>query len=396
MLMTTCWRRHLPWIAISISIAVVACHSEPYDTPPEAALGPRTTGDEIQLTYSDEQDYWPAWTEDGQGILYAFVDPSHPRHRCIGMLPAAGGTRRWQLCDNRGIRNDTLSSYGAFALDTAGRLLVAEATSPTGRYDPVPRVTLWVADTADPYHRQQLLVLPVTVGTMPVTWLAELQWTGPTTFLALGQQVATETEEGIPTDTSFSSGGIVVEGTIADGHATLRPIAGTDSATGYSLAEGGSVIAFSRRHDLRVATVPRSGGVATPAPIIRSGPDSAALVLQEIDGLSCVATSCIVAIDRFIAFGTYVSSNAPGCSLSAPLCTDFGARWPGVHSLHRISLTTGGDDVLTTDGRTISTPLLSPVNGDLVVQLDGLWGHLQSRQSVSADGNIWLMKGVGQ
>ncbi|HEY4321532.1 MAG TPA: hypothetical protein VGM77_10180 [Gemmatimonadales bacterium] len=382
-----------------ILTTVIACHAEPYDTPAEAALGPRTTGDEVQLTYSSEQDYWPAWTEDGQGILYAFVDPSHPRHRCIGLLPAAGGTRRWQLCDNRGIRNDTLSSYGAFALDTAGRLLVAEATASVGLYDPIPRVTLWLADSADPYRRQQLLVLPVTVGATPVTWLADLQWTGPTTFLALGQLVATETEVGIPTDTSFSSGGIVVEGTIANGQATLRPIAGTDSATGYSLAEGGSVIAFARRHDLRIATVPRAGGVATPAPIVRTGLDTAENVTQEIAGLSCTRSICIVAIDRILTIGTYfvLAPGVPDCGTSnlPSDCQIFGGVWPGTHSLHRISLSTGSDDIVTTDSLTISTPLLSPVNGDLIVQLAGLWGHLQSRQSVSVDGNIWLMKNVG-
>ena len=148
---------------------------------------------DVQLTFNVDQDYWPAWTTDGRGILYAYVDRERPLHRCLGLLPATGGTRLWQLCDNRAVRDDSASSYGAFALDSAGRLLVAETVSSANAgATALSQTTLWLADSAHPYVRTSLLTLPLTVGTTVVTWLADISWTGPNTFIALGQQFSSE------------------------------------------------------------------------------------------------------------------------------------------------------------------------------------------------------------
>ena len=43
--------------------------------PPIPAVGPFNTGTDVRLTLNPDQDYWPAWTDDGRGILYAFVNP---------------------------------------------------------------------------------------------------------------------------------------------------------------------------------------------------------------------------------------------------------------------------------------------------------------------------------
>src|ERR1019366_2781635 len=102
--------------------------------------------------------------------------------------------------------------------------------------------SLWLADPAHPYVRTTLLVLPIVVGTSPITWLADLAWTGPNTFVVLGQQfntvphcvtaplpislqLATQCNS---RDTIWAdSGGVVLRGTIAAGHATLQTVAGT-------------------------------------------------------------------------------------------------------------------------------------------------------------------------
>ena len=48
----------------------------------------------------------------------------------MGILPAAGGSRIWQLCDDRAVRADSVTSFTAYALATDGRLLYAEAIAP--------------------------------------------------------------------------------------------------------------------------------------------------------------------------------------------------------------------------------------------------------------------------
>ncbi|HEY8062881.1 MAG TPA: hypothetical protein VID74_08790, partial [Gemmatimonadales bacterium] len=89
------------WIGLIAALALTGCgHSDAF-VPANSTLGPFNTGTDIRLTLNPEQDYWPAWTDDGRGILYAFVNSVEPgianRHRCMGMLPGGGGSRVWQL-----------------------------------------------------------------------------------------------------------------------------------------------------------------------------------------------------------------------------------------------------------------------------------------------------------
>src|ERR1019366_10062732 len=87
---------------IWIPLLLLACtHSDAWVTPPIVALPPFGTGADVQLTYNVDQNYWPTWTQDGRGILYAFVNLENTAHRCLGLLPATGGSRIWELCDNR-------------------------------------------------------------------------------------------------------------------------------------------------------------------------------------------------------------------------------------------------------------------------------------------------------
>lgn len=65
------------------------------------------------------------------------------------MLAPASGTRIWQLCGNRAVRDDSVTSFAAFAMDNVGQLLVAEAVSSIHEgLIALPRTSLWLADTA--------------------------------------------------------------------------------------------------------------------------------------------------------------------------------------------------------------------------------------------------------
>ena len=239
------------WTGLAVVLVLLGCgHSDAF-TPVLPTVGPFSTGDDVRLTFNGDQDYWPTWTGDGRGILYAFVNPAAPgipagRHRCLGILPAAGGTRIWQWCDDRATEADSTTSFTAYALGTDGRLLYVEAVAPANSASFPRQVTLWLADTAAPLNRTALLTVPAALA--GVTWLADLAWTGPNSFIALGQVFASFphcstcfSSDSLFADSSQIGGlraasGIVVIGTITGGQATLQAVSGTEGAAGYSLA----------------------------------------------------------------------------------------------------------------------------------------------------------------
>ena len=373
-------------------LAMTGCSHGDAFTSTQAPLGPFATGADTRLTNNVDQDYWPAWTQDGQGILYAYVDAEAATpaiHRCLGLLPAAGGARIWQLCDNRAARADSASSFAAFALDTTGRLLAAEAVAPV-RFaaGTVPSVTLWTADTATPYQRTTLLTLPLTVGSMPVTWLADLQWTGPNSFLALAQQFATVLgPSGV--DSTFAVGGEVVSGAIANGRATLSAIAGTDSATSYSLAEGGASLVFTVPHDLRLFRVPAAGGTPTPMPLVAPGPDTASQITGALAGVTCRGDECLVAHDAVLITGVYIAM-LPRNGELGQVELFFHALGDSME-LRTVNLSTGAEQAVRVATTLFATPRLSPVSNDVVVEVGGA-GHLESAASGASD--LHLLKGI--
>jgi hypothetical protein len=397
----------LIWPVLLLS-ALACTHSESFVAPTNTCVGPFGTGPDVQLTFNVDQDYWPAWTQDGRGILYAFVDAESalpPYHRCLGLLPPAGGTRSWQLCDNRAVRDGIASSYPAFALDSGGRLLVAEATAPTA-FGQSPSVTLWLADTARPYARTTLLSLPQTVSGFTVTWLSDIAWTSANTFIALGQQFNSLPHcdaclcSPCPRDSIWGDGGIVLSGTIVGNTATLQAVPGTDSATSYSLAENGTSVIFTRHHDLRLFKVPIDGGTPVPAPVRRTVPDTGSLFTAELAGVSCKGSTCIVANDGVFLTDAYSAPFAPAfpCLRSNP-CQLFAGFASATMQLQSISLATGVVQLVQTDVAALSqvyaSPKISPVSGDVVVQRGGVWGHLQTYATPGrGNGHLHLLKGV--
>lgn len=399
--------RAVPAFAI---LALSGCtHSDAF-IPSVPTVGPFSQGADVQLTFNVDQNYWPAWTEDGKGLLYAFVDPMSPRHRCIGILPAAGGTRVWAFCDNRASRVDSLSSYPAFALDSTGRLLLLDAVSPAG-LSGVPASQLWLTDTARPYVRRSLLTLPTTLavpggGAFAVTWLADLQWTGPASFLGLAQQFETiphcvefivhdplrgdsDAVQCLTTDTLFAPG-YVVQGSLTDQGATLAIVPGTAGATDFSLAEGGASIVMAVGN--AIDKVPVAGAI-TPVLV------APATKGMAVFGVGCRGTTCIVARDsvRITPPGAVPITNFyfDQAHDSIPL---------GPMELHRISIATGFDELLQSnhDHTVFVTPVVSVQTGDVVVQMGGMWGHIQTYATVGVghrivdvrQGALHLLKGL--
>ncbi|MGH7581836.1 MAG: hypothetical protein ACREL5_01270 [Gemmatimonadales bacterium] len=363
---------------LAAMLVLAACdHTDPIATA-NSQLGARTTGVDVQLTYNGDQDYWPNWTADGRGILYAFVTSDAPvGHRCVGMLPPKGGTRFWQMCDNRTTQADSVSSFTGFALDDRGRLLYAEATS-IARFADIPDAySIWLADTARPFVRKQLVTLPIQVGAQPYNWVSELQWTGPATFTALAQVYLPG--QG---DSTFSNNGAVLIGTISGDHATMQMIVGTDSATDYAIIDAGTAIAFTRRDDRRLLRVPIAGGV--PSVIAQVLPDASDLTVGQLVGLSCNTTACIVATAPIVL-------SYRGDLVLPEVSPHFTGGAPE-GDLRVVSLSTGEVHIVDTDHAILATPMIAPGSHDVVVQRGGVWGHLQTVRDGSS--NLHLLSGL--
>jgi Tol biopolymer transport system component len=357
----------------AITCLSAGCHSEPF-TPTAYALGPNGSGADIRLTWNPEQTYWPVWTDDGRGIIYSFVAPGQPLHRCLGMLPANGGTDVWQLCDNRTGQEDSTSTFPGYALSQHGQLLYVEATAARGYYS---KPVLWLADTARPFVRASLASLPIALGPLTITWLTELTWVDSTSFLALGQHFSefSHCQRCAQVDTVFDDAGAVVAGTIRDGRATLQVVAGTLGATDYSLAESGSSIVFTLPDNVVLYRVPLSGGTPIAVDTVASSGD-------QLVGVSCKASMCLVGVDSLRLSGTNGD------------VTDYPVAAQTPRAIVSVTLNTAGVQTLYTATDIVSTPRISPASGDVVVQIGGVWAHLQTFGAATSD--LHLLRGLVQ
>jgi hypothetical protein len=289
-----------------------------------------------------------------------------------------GGTIIWQLCDNRFTQLDTTSSYTAYALGADGRLLYVEAAAPANASLTPAHITLWLADTASPARRTALLTLPLFLDGNRVGWLSDIAWTGPNTFIGLAQDFSVAGEPlGCPftRDSVFAEGGAVVAGTIGPGGATIAMITGTLGATGYSLAQDGASIVFTLRDDLRLFKVPRPGGTATPVATVTTTTGNRLL------GVSCRESVCVVAVNPVtLNVLPLVPGSCPGLRT-------------GPRELRRVSLADGTTQVILTAGAIIATPQVSPLSGDVVAQVGGSAGHLQTFRSPGG-GDLHLYPGL--
>jgi hypothetical protein len=364
----------------ALGLALAACdHSAGYLVPDLPRLGPWTATDPIRLTLNGDQDYWPAWAEDGAGVLYSYVQPGRPDgDRCVGLIPASGGTQTWHLCETRATHEDSTDSFGGYALGSEGQLLYFQVTALSGKEVPDHGV-LWLADTTSPFDgRRPMAETPIAVGGAVATWFSNLQWEGETTFLALAQRY-----EPFPhcrfcnaADTALF-GLTVVRGTITTTGASLAAIPGTTDAVAYSLAENGTSLVVAFADSLVLHLLPVQGGSAVRIDGIPA--DS----LKHVTGLSCAGAICLVSTDR-----GYLR---PHPFASPP---DVPSPPPPTGEVWQVDLASGiATRIVAADtSRFLSGAVLRPDGTDFVVQAGGGFGVRQSNSTPLVD--LLLYRGL--
>jgi len=261
-------------LGLLLALPGLGCsHSQPFGTGVDAVTVPFSAAPPVRLTYNAADNYWPSWTEDGRGIIYSYsyTQPdTHADDRCIGVLPATGGARVWQLCDERREHADSADSFAAAAIGTDGRLVYLEASSRRGPgglsgVNPPPQtIVLWLADTALPFQRRALLQLGARISGQFVNWFRDTHWTGQASFVTLAQFADFKPRpNGALVDTIFFGVGIA-RGEILPTGATLSLVPGTAGATMYSVAENGASLVFVRSGPA-IERVPAGGGSPTTA-----------------------------------------------------------------------------------------------------------------------------------
>lgn len=230
---------------------LAACgHTEPFATADETSDGPFTDAVPIRLTHAEGADLHPAWSVDGSAIVYSYRRGTVDRDRCLGVLPAGGGTRRAEVCtlplEGEGVRD----AYTHAALDGEGRLVFnRHASGPTV---PAPQAGEFLVTRADSVGgRQRVFPLMATPPGAAAPWeyLLTPAWAGPGRVIALGAQQAVGTwlpfvsSPPTPFDTTVRAS-LLVELLVDETPVRWNTLARADWATMLAVDRGAGLIYF--------------------------------------------------------------------------------------------------------------------------------------------------------
>lgn len=266
---------------VASAILLLGCqHGEPFVTSDQTRLEPFSPTPPVRLTFADNGDVQPGFSEDGQFIVYSYLRRPSDRDRCLGVLPANGGSRRREICPDPEAANsrDVLSSA---ALASDGRVVYNRHASAVT--SPVASGGTFELAAAEPgLPVRTLMTLHAFPAGSAVRWdnLLNPVWVGPDRLVALaakegiGSWVTSNPPE--PRDTLYT-GSAVVEITIGASDVTWRVLVEAPGASMLAVDRAAGLIYFlrstrfpgapdenSRRSHDSVFRAPLGGGMAEP------------------------------------------------------------------------------------------------------------------------------------
>ena len=322
--------RRLPLLLL---LAAACGHSEPFAGPESSSSDePFSPGAPIRLTFDPGMDVHPSWSPDGESLAYTFQPTDrNDADRCIGILPAGGGTRRGFCYDAADgfARTDALEWP---AISSAGSIIYSHYISGVG--DRVPdRGTLKVASIDAPIPGRVVLTLPNSLGGVGFIRTGQTEWLDDEHVIVAAQDylMLGNIANGNKKDTTFI-GVALLRGTIAASSASFAVIAGTDSATGFAISADRAQIYFTRYQDARLYRVPIAGG--TPEVVYTALPNGSDLLLRNPTRLGNAIAAVVARFDqtpqpRGLLAGTRVERIVPGSPTSELLFTPDNGRGIG-------------------------------------------------------------------
>ena len=334
------------WLVLATLIA--GCnHAQPFQSPGPPQQGPRTSVPPIRLTYNLDQDLAPTWKPDGSGVLYIYGESDRSDHdRCIGLLPARGGTRIASKCYPFDAAGDSTDVFEVVAAGPDGRIAWIEAHSAQGEPAPSGReLRVGTLPSADRGTVAMSFPFDSPSG-QRLSVVTHLAWLGAD-LVFVGAEVAYSAAcTSCPVDT-LVVGGEVDRVNLAASPPTLEVIPGTDSATSVWPTPDGAAIYYTVRGDSRVYRRDLVAGTITTIHDFTS-----AGIVRDVAAGDSTLTAVVggkVSVVDTLSIG--------------PVQVDSGGF------LHHLDLRTSKDSVLDIPGFLIRHPVLSPDGASIVAEV---------------------------
>jgi hypothetical protein len=246
-----------------VLLLALACgHEEPISPGTGGPTGPYQPGPPVRLTYADGYESTPTWLPDGSGILHSFDRVLNGAFdRCLGVLPAGGGSRTLEFCGASAGAPDSLDALEGAGASPGGRLMYQWSQSFSTRTSP-NWSQLVLASLDRPWNDTRLTLVPyILPGGRTHARVARVDWLDDERAVYLGEDVLypRACSNCIPDTVRIGREGVLV--TVGPSGATLGIIPGTEDATSIAAAPDGAFIYLTRRMDSRVYRLPLAGGV---------------------------------------------------------------------------------------------------------------------------------------
>ncbi len=251
------------FLAALLLLFAGACeHSRPAEPgtvePPPPLSGPPP----IRLTFNIDSEWNPVFTRDGSGILYSFAVPGRiDRDRCLGRLPAAGGTLIGELCWRGGGDLDSVDVVVTGSESPSGRLaFVADRGSRNSTF-PTARALL-VGPPRDAENASVVLGFPTQGGGTIFVWdgARDLTWLDDSTLVFVAVRYAySNGSASSPPDTLITGIEVVKLDLRTDPHGVrFYPL--TRYASSVAAGPGPGTVIFTAGGDARVFTLNVTSG----------------------------------------------------------------------------------------------------------------------------------------
>ena len=248
------------------ALVLRAAHSDPTGGfLPDERTTPFAGGAPLRLTYDDGIDGFASYSPDGALLLYSFQPRDRAdRDRCIGIMPAGGGSRE-EHCDNSGpgaARTDALEYP---AVNSRGDLLYARYASAIGDLIPnTAEISLEMATRERPLRSRTILQLPTIIDGVGMTRIGTIRWQDDQTFVFVAEEMTLVRN---PITQSFRDtvvvGAGLIRGSITATGVQFRTVGGVVDANGFDFSAGRDSIFFTRTRDNRLYAVAAGSTVAT-------------------------------------------------------------------------------------------------------------------------------------
>lgn len=253
---------HLLRSFLAAAAFLTACgHQEPFPSGEVPNSGPRSDTPPIRLTFAQGEDRDAAWLADGTTLVYSFRRETQAgTDRCLGEIPAEGGTRFLEKCVQTGSDFDSLIALGPVAPGPGLLAAWVDFRSLSGRTAPdAGGIRVGTLAPNDTGRTIRSLPYPAPSGQLHAT-ATNLSWLGSERLAYIGADVFYVAPcKGCKQDTVAISR----EAVLADlqtSPATLQTIPNTSEITSLFPSADGLSIYYTRPGDTRVYRQILAGG----------------------------------------------------------------------------------------------------------------------------------------